>query len=140
MTYFLTSIEGAWRFLLAIGAGTGLVLILRWYWWRINAWSEISAMVASLVVSVALWFGAGLNPDDPEQWAWIMLATVGVSTVVWLVVTFLTPPEEERVLRGFYLKVRPGRAGLDAGLRPGSASAGSRSTAAHSTGRTGSPA
>ncbi len=111
VTYFLTSIEGAWRFLLAIGAGTGLVLILRWYWWRINAWSEISAMLASLVVSMGLWFGAGLDPDDPVQWAWIMLATVGASTVVWLAVTFLTRPEEERVLRAFYLKVRPGGRG-----------------------------
>jgi len=111
VTYFLTSIEGAWRFLLAIGAGTGLVLILRWYWWRINAWSEISAMIASLVVSLVLWFGAGLNPDDPVQWAWIMLATVGSSTVVWLAVTFLTRPEEEQTLRRFYLKVRPGGRG-----------------------------
>ncbi len=111
VTYFLTSIEGAWRFLLAIGAGTGLVLILRWYWWRINAWSEIGAMIASLVVSMVLWFGAGLDPDDPTQWAWIMLATVGASTVVWLVVTFLTPPEDEEVLRAFYLRVRPGGPG-----------------------------
>jgi SSS family solute:Na+ symporter len=111
VTYFLTSIEGAWRFLLAIGAGTGLVLILRWYWWRINAWSEISAMIASLVVSLVLWFGAGLNPDDPAQWAWIMLATVGTSTIVWLGVTFATRPEEERVLRDFYLRVRPGGRG-----------------------------
>ncbi|NIP59984.1 MAG: sodium:proline symporter, partial [Gemmatimonadetes bacterium] len=98
VTYFLSSIEGAWRFLLAIGAGTGLVLILRWYWWRINAWSEIAAMVASLVVSVALWFGAGLDPDDPVQWAWIMLATVATSTAVWVSVTFLTAPEEAEVL------------------------------------------
>ena len=111
VTYFLTSIEGTWRFLLAIGAGTGLVLILRWYWWRINAWSEISAMIASLVVSVVLWFGVGLDPDDPVQWAWIMLATVGASTVVWLVVTFATRPEEDEVLRAFYLRVRPGGRG-----------------------------
>lgn len=111
VTYFLTSIEGTWRFLLAIGAGTGLVLILRWYWWRINAWSEISAMIASLVVSVVLWFGVGLDPDDPTQWAWIMLATVGVSTVVWLAVTFLTRPEEDEVLSAFYLRVRPGGRG-----------------------------
>ncbi|MGD8320240.1 MAG: Na+:solute symporter [Gemmatimonadota bacterium] len=111
VTYFLTSIEGAWRFLLALGAGTGLVLILRWYWWRINAWSEISAMIASLVTSVVLWFGVGLNPDDPVQWAYIMLATVGTSTVVWLVVTFLTRPEEDQILRAFYLKVRPGGPG-----------------------------
>jgi hypothetical protein len=111
VTYFLTSIEGAWRFLLAIGAGTGLVLILRWYWWRINAWSEISAMIASLVVSMVLWFGAGLDPDDPTQWAWIMLATVGASTMAWLAVTFLTKPEEEEVLRSFYQRVRPGGRG-----------------------------
>jgi len=111
VTYFLTSIEGAWRFLLAIGAGTGLVLILRWYWWRINAWSEISAMIASLVVSVLLWFGPGLDPDDPTQWAWIMLATVGISTAVWLGVTFATRPEKEEVLQEFYRRVRPGGRG-----------------------------
>jgi Na+/proline symporter len=116
VTYFLTSIEGAWRFLLALGAGTGLVLILRWYWWRINAWSEISAMIASLVTSVVLWFGVGLNPDDPVQWAYIMLATVGTSTVVWLVVTFLTRPEEDQILRAFYLKVRPGWARVSSSL------------------------
>ena len=68
-------------------------------------------MLASLVVSVALWFGAGLDPDDPTQWAWIMLATVGASTVVWVAVTLLTPPEDDRVLRGFYLRVRPGGRG-----------------------------
>jgi Na+/proline symporter len=111
VTYFLTSIEGAWRFLLALGAGTGLVLILRWYWWRINAWSEISAMIASLVVSMVLWFGVGLDPNDPAQWARIMLATVGVSTVVWLAVTLLTPAESPAVLRAFYMRVRPGGRG-----------------------------
>ena len=111
VTYFMTSIEGAWRFLLAIGAGTGLVLILRWYWWRINAWSEISAMLASLVVSLVLWFGAGLDPDDPAQWAGIMIATVLSSTVVWVTVTFLTAPESETVLDRFYERVRPGGRG-----------------------------
>jgi solute:Na+ symporter, SSS family len=111
VTYFLGSIEGAWRFLLAIGAGTGLVLILRWYWWRINAWSEISAMIASLVVSLVLWFGVGLDPDDPAHWAWIMIGTVATSTAAWLAVTHLTAPEEERVLDRFYRKVRPGGPG-----------------------------
>jgi solute:Na+ symporter, SSS family len=111
VTYFLTSIEGAWRFLLAIGAGTGLVLILRWYWWRINAWSEISAMLASLVVSLFLWFGAGLDPDDPTQWAWIMLATVALSTLVWVTVTFLTSPERPATLARFYRRARPGGPG-----------------------------
>jgi Na+/proline symporter len=111
VTLFLTSIEGAWRFLMAIGAGSGLVLILRWYWWRINAWSEISAMVASLVLSLWLWFGPGLDPNDPVEWAWLMLATVGGSTVVWLSVTFLTRPEPDALLRRFYLRVRPGGRG-----------------------------
>jgi Na+/proline symporter len=111
VTYFMGSIEGAWRFLLAIGAGTGLVLILRWYWWRINAWSEISAMLASLVVSLFLWFAAGLDPDDPTQWAGIMLATVATSTVVWVLVTYLTRPERDAVLDRFYRKVRPGGPG-----------------------------
>lgn len=111
VTYFMTSIEGAWRFLLAIGAGTGLVLILRWYWWRINAWSEIAAMIASLVVSLVLWFGGGLDPNEPSQWATIMIATVGVSTLVWVGVTFLTGPEADEVLDNFYRRVRPGGAG-----------------------------
>jgi Na+/proline symporter len=111
VTYFLSSIEGAWRFLLAIGAGTGLVLILRWYWWRINAWSEISAMIASLVVSLVLWFGPGLDPANPSQWAWIMIITVVASTSVWLAVTLYTAPESDAVLDAFYRKVRPGGRG-----------------------------
>jgi solute:Na+ symporter, SSS family len=105
------SIEGAWRFLLAIGAGTGLVLILRWYWWRINAWSEITAMIASLVVSLYLWFGAGLDPDEPAQWAAIMISTVAASTLAWVVVTHFTQPERNEVLERFYRKVRPGGPG-----------------------------
>ncbi|MDE0249025.1 MAG: Na+:solute symporter [Gammaproteobacteria bacterium] len=114
VTYFMSSIEGAWRFLLAIGAGTGLVLILRWYWWRINAWSEITAMVASLAVSLVLWFGAGLDPDDPGQWAGIMIVTVACSTAAWVAVTFVTRPEPDEVLDGFYRRVRPGGPGWSA--------------------------
>jgi Na+/proline symporter len=111
VTYFLSSIEGAWRFLLALGAGTGLVLILRWYWWRINAWSEISAMIASLVVSLVLWFGPGLDSADLGQWAWIMIITVVASTGVWVAVTLFTAPESDAVLDSFYRKVRPGGRG-----------------------------
>jgi Na+/proline symporter len=113
VTQYLGTIEGAWKFLLALGSGTGLVLILRWYWWRINAWSEISAMIASLVVSVTAIqvikprFAAG----DLRADAWVMLVTVAVSTVVWLGVTFATKPEPERVLEAFYRRVRPGGPG-----------------------------
>ena len=111
VTYFLDTIEGAWRFLLALGAGTGLVLILRWYWWRINAWSEIVAMVASLVASLVLWFGVGLDPDQPTHWAYIMMGTVAASTVAWVAATLLTAPEAPETLEGFYRRVRPGGPG-----------------------------
>lgn len=116
VTWNLKSIEGAWRFLLALGSGTGLVLILRWYWWRINAWSEISAMVASAVVSLSAFWWFGRNPATGPgaefvTQAKVMLVTVAVSTVVWLAVTFLTKPESDATLEAFYRKVRPGGPG-----------------------------
>jgi Na+/proline symporter len=113
VTSQLSSVEGAWKFLLALGAGTGLVLILRWYWSRINAWSEISAMIASFVVSlVAFQVIPGRFPEgDPRADSVIMLVTVAVSTVVWLTVTFMTKPESDEVLVNFYRRVRPGGAG-----------------------------
>lgn len=113
VSWQIGSVEGAWRFLLAIGAGTGLVLILRWYWWRINAWSEISAMVASFVVSlIALAvIPSRFAPGDPNADAVVMLVTVAISTFVWLSVTLLTPPEPTPVLEQFYRRVRPGGRG-----------------------------
>jgi Na+/proline symporter len=113
VTHYLGTIEGAWKFLLALGSGTGLVLILRWYWWRINAWSEISAMIASFAVSVtAIHLIKPRFPDgDLRADAWVMLVTVAVSTVVWLGVTFATKPEPDRVLEAFYRRVRPGGPG-----------------------------
>jgi len=113
VTSQLESVERAWRFLLAIGAGTGLVLILRWYWWRINAWSEISAMITSFVVSIMAFrtIPQRFAPGDPNADATIMLVTVAVSTVVWLGVTFMTSPEPDSVLEAFYRRVRPGGPG-----------------------------
>jgi len=107
VTYYQNSIAGAWKFLLAIGAGTGSVLILRWFWWRINAWSEIFAMLASLLVSMVLQLHFKLSSDDPLQFAWIVLITVMSSTGIWLTATFLTAPENEEVLISFYRRVRP---------------------------------
>ncbi len=113
VTSQLESIERAWRFLIAIGAGTGLVLILRWYWWRINAWSEISAMIASFVVSIGgfLTIPQRFPAGDPRADTWILLITVVVSTVVWVTVTLLTQPETNAVLDRFYRRVRPGGPG-----------------------------
>jgi Na+/proline symporter len=113
VTMNLSSVEQAWKYLLALGAGTGLVLILRWYWWRINAWSEISAMVTSFVVSqIALRVIPDRFPKgDLRADAWVMLVTVACSTVVWVATTFLTRPEPAATLDAFYRRVRPGGPG-----------------------------
>ena len=109
---FLTSVEQGWKILIGLGAGTGLVFILRWYWWRVNAWSEISAMVASFVTSLALTrFGHSMSDTGTPDYAFTMLTTVLVTTVVWLVVTFATAPESDETLDRFYRQVRPGGPG-----------------------------
>jgi solute:Na+ symporter, SSS family len=110
VTYYIGSVEGAWKFLLALGAGTGLVYLLRWYWWRVNAWSEVSAMATALVVSLTAQ-AAGLSGDDPRGFAWLLLLTTSVTTVVWLAVTYATAPEPPAKLREFYARVRPGGPG-----------------------------
>ena len=110
VTYFQDSIGGAWRLLIAVGAGTGSVFILRWFWWRINAWSEVSAMSASFVVSLVLQHVFKFNNDDPRDFAWQIIITVACSTVTWLAVTGLTAPESEATLLAFYRRVRPGAA------------------------------
>ncbi|MDQ3136029.1 MAG: Na+:solute symporter [Gemmatimonadota bacterium] len=109
---FLSSVEQGWKILLALGAGTGLVFILRWYWWRVNAWSEISAMAASFVTSLALATGGhSMSDTGTRDYAFTMLTTVLVTTVVWLTVTFLTAPESDATLERFYRRVRPGGPG-----------------------------
>jgi hypothetical protein len=110
VTWYQESIAGAWTFLIAVGAGTGSVFILRWFWWRINAWSEVSAMAASFVVSLVLQLGLGLRSGDPREFAWIVLVTVAASTLVWLAATWLTPPEPRETLLAFYRRVRPSAA------------------------------
>ena len=119
------SIAAAWKFLLALGAGAGLVFMLRWYWWRINAWSEITAMTAAATISLTLESNLGLpvvralhsldpaltiaplNADDPHAFAWLMLITTALTTSLWLLVTLLTKPESEATLRHFYDLVKP---------------------------------
>jgi len=103
----LASIKAGWEFVLEIGAGTGGVYLLRWYWWRINAWSEISAMATALVMTTVLRWVAPFGGTGPVVFAKTALTTTGITTLVWLVVTFLTPPEPEQILRRFYLNVRP---------------------------------
>jgi SSS family solute:Na+ symporter len=110
ITRYMDSIAAAWQLLIVTGAGTGTVLILRWYWWRINAWSEVSAMATAFVVSVWLQTAIGWSSADPRGFASIMLVTVAITTAVWLAVTFLTPAEPEAHLVAFYRRVRPSAA------------------------------
>jgi len=107
VTFYMDSIQGAWQFLMALGAGTGLVYILRWFWWRINAWSEISAMISAFVVSLILQFGFNMTESNPKDFAYLLLITVAFTSVVWIVVTFITKPEPEETLVSFYRRVRP---------------------------------
>jgi Na+/proline symporter len=108
-TLFMDQISGAWQFLMMLGAGTGLVYILRWYWWRINAWSEVSAMAAALVTSLAL--RLFIDTSRPEGFALNLILTTLVTTIVWLVVTFATRPEPHDTLMTFYRRARPAGAG-----------------------------
>src|SRR5262249_54844199 len=94
--------------LMATGAGTGGVLLARWYWWRVNAWSEVSAMVAAFAVSLSLQLVWKLDSDKPDQFAWLMIITTALATVAWVVVTLLTKPEPAAVLLAFYRRTRPG--------------------------------
>ncbi len=101
----------AFNILLSIGAGTGLIFILRWFWWRISAATEIAGMVCSFFVAVFFEFGyprLGLPPlGGPLQ----LIVSVAVTTALWLLVTFLTPPTEDATLQGFYRRIRPGGPG-----------------------------
>jgi Na+/proline symporter len=132
VTSQLATVEQAWKFLIGLGAGTGLVYILRWYWWRISAWSEISAMTASfltfsyvggafgLVLSklhiisaaqVAAFTPSIVRNAGADSDAIVLLITVVVTTVVWVAATLLTKPEPAAVLEAFYERVRPGGPG-----------------------------
>jgi solute:Na+ symporter, SSS family len=103
----LGSIASGWEVVLQIGAGTGAVYILRWYWWRINAWSEISAMACSLLVTLALHRWPPFTGNESLVFAKGALATTLITTAVWIVVTFLTKAEPDAVLMRFYRRVRP---------------------------------
>lgn len=102
LTLVIDSISGAWMFIIEAGAGLGLVLILRWYWWRVSAWSEIAAMIAPF-------FGYGYvkfftNIQFPES----LFVIVSVTTLCWVVVTALTPPTDTETLKKFFARVHPG--------------------------------
>jgi Na+/proline symporter len=103
----LATVAAGWQTVLEIGAGTGAVYLLRWYWWRINAWSEISAMATAWTLSNVFGWMGWFAGADPLNFAKRVLAIVFTTTLVWVVVTFLTRPESDATLERFYRRARP---------------------------------
>ena len=117
MTVFVLSTAGeAFQLLLSIGAGTGLLYLLRWFWWRINAWSEIAAMASSFIIAFGFFIARknGLNLSAHAA----LVLSVALTTVVWVVVTLVTPPTDTETLRRFYRKVRPAGRGWARVIEP----------------------
>ncbi|MBT8286952.1 MAG: Na+:solute symporter [Bacteroidia bacterium] len=111
----LTNALQLFDIILMFGAGTGLIFILRWFWWRINAWSEITAMFVSGIISVLIHF-TDLGPyffgDEGLLPMWSRFPMIVlITTIIWLMVTFLTRPETDKVLQRFYKKTQPGGPG-----------------------------
>jgi solute:Na+ symporter, SSS family len=111
ISVLLSDIRSGWQVVLEVGAGTGGVYLLRWYWWRINAWSEISAMATALAVTVWLRWTEPFSGTNPVVFAKTALTTTVITTVVWLIVTYLTKAEPDAVLVKFYRSVHPHVAG-----------------------------
>jgi len=102
----LTSAGQAFNLLLMIGAGTGLIYILRWFWWRINAYTEIVAMVSSVLIASYFNFAH----TRFEDWEKIVIGAI-LTTIVWIIATYVTPADNEETLRNFVKKVNPGGPG-----------------------------
>lgn len=103
VSFFMDSVGGVFRFIILIGTGPGLVLLLRWFWWRVNAWAEIAAMAAGLLLAVLGSTSAFAEFTFGQR---LMLSAFG-SMAVWVPVMFLTAPEPAAVLDDFYARVRP---------------------------------
>jgi Na+/proline symporter len=104
-TLVLQTARGSFNLLLSVGAGTGLLYLLRWFWWRINAWSEIAAMASSFLLAAFLFIGERRGLAMPAHIS--LLITIAITTAVWLATAFLTRPTDRETLRRFYMKARP---------------------------------
>jgi Na+/proline symporter len=112
LTFALTTAQASFNLLLSVGAGTGLIYLLRWYWWRINAWSEIAAMVSSFAVAVAFFIAGKRGATIPANTS--LLITIALTTVVWIAATYVTSPTDRKTLVSFYRLVQPPGAGWNA--------------------------
>jgi hypothetical protein len=128
MTYALGTAKEAFELILSIGAGTGLLYLLRWFWWRVSAWSEIAAMASSFVVALGF-FIARKNGVAIAAHA-SLLATVAATTIVWVATTLIAPPTDRATLERFYALVRPAGPGWDP-VRRSSGAAPSPDSLAH---------
>lgn len=106
--FFSDDVATVFRLVIAIGTGPGLVLILRWFWWRINAAAELSAMLAGFAIGLTTSVVPILTIDD---FGWRLIVTSALTAAIWLTVMFLTPPESDATLDAFYTKIRPGGPG-----------------------------
>ncbi|MGB7212138.1 MAG: sodium:solute symporter family protein [Gemmatimonadales bacterium] len=121
LTFELDTAKEAFDLILSVGAGTGLIYLLRWFWWRINAWSEVSAMLSSFLVALGFFVAGKMGMVVPSYVS--LIATVATTTVVWVAVTFLTEPASRETLVNFYKLVRPAGPGwksiaAEAGVGP----------------------
>ncbi len=104
-TYALDTAKDAFTLILSVGAGTGLIYLLRWFWWRVNAWSEVAAMASSFVIAVGFQIAARTGHAVPAHWS--LIATVVMTTIVWVTVAYMTTPTDRPTLVAFYKLVRP---------------------------------
>jgi SSS family solute:Na+ symporter len=105
LTLELDTAKQSFNLLLSVGAGTGLIYLLRWFWWRVNAWSEVAAMISSFLVALGFFLAAKQgHPVRPEI---VLVVTVAVTTVLWIGVTLVTAPTDRGTLVAFYTLVRP---------------------------------
>ena len=104
-TYALDTAKDAFTLILSVGAGTGLIYLLRWFWWRVNAWSEVAAMASSFVIAVGFQIAAKTGHAVPAHWS--LIATVVITTIVWVTVAYMTTPTDRPTLVAFYKLVRP---------------------------------
>ena len=120
-TFVLDSARESFELLMSVGAGTGLIYLLRWFWWRVNAWSEIAAMASSFVVAIGFFVAGKMGAPVPSHIS--LLITVAVTTAVWITVTIFTAPTDRATLVRFYRLVRPAGRGwqpvqAEAGVGP----------------------
>jgi len=111
ITFVLETASASFQLLLSVGAGTGLLYLLRWFWWRVNAWCEIAAMASSFLIAIG--FAVAAKAGLPVASHISLIITVAATTLVWVTVAYVTPPTDRQTLVSFYKLVRPAGHGWD---------------------------